>query len=185
MEFREQKVSIMDHLVEDVSKMKVYGSTNTLTTASSDTQIVQASSSEYTSADSELQLHMTLVGNDNVDSSSIDVSNGFSSSKKRIRSGDSLFSDISSDDGSSGYYSRITRHWNNSCYCYHNSVFTWNNFKVLLSFTAWFVSYMIMGIFGGSVAYMHFERSGRSIPDPLPDFGYDQIPVSVEMNVLL
>ena len=102
------------------------------------------------------------------------------SPKQRIRSADSSFSDISSDDGG-GYYSRYARHRNksrNARYFFHNSVFTVNNFKVVLSFAAWFVSYMIMGVFGGSVAYMHFERSDRDVPDPLPDFGYDRIPVS-------
>jgi len=61
-------------------------------------------------------------------------------------------------------------------YFFENSVFTLNNFKVITSLSLWFVSYMIMGIFGGSVAYMHFERRDKSIPDPLPDFGYDVVP---------
>jgi hypothetical protein len=40
-----------------------------------------------------------------------------------------------------------------------------------------------MGVFGGSVAYLHFERSDKSVPDPLPDFGYDLIPVSKSANL--
>ena len=58
------------------------------------------------------------------------------------------------------------------------SVLTMNNFKVVLSFGYWFASYMIMGIFGGSVAYLHFQRKDMDVPDPLPDFGYEAIPVS-------
>ena len=114
--------------------------------------------------------------NNSTGSDSTDMSN-LLSSKQRT---DSSFSDISSDDGG-GYYSRYARHQNkskNARYFFHNSVLTVNNFKVLLSFAAWFVSYMIMGVFGGSVAYMHFERSNRDMPDPLPDFGYEVIPVS-------
>ena len=41
-----------------------------------------------------------------------------------------------------------------------------------------------MGVFGGSVAYLHFERSDKSVPDPLPDFGYDVIPVSEPANLI-
>mmetsp|Transcript_10837 Transcript_10837/g.18491 ORF Transcript_10837/g.18491 Transcript_10837/m.18491 type:complete len:405 (-) Transcript_10837:122-1336(-) len=165
---------MMDHLVEDVSKMRVYGSTHTLTTISTDTYT--PSSSSASSSDNcnnnALQMHhmrldMSPDENNSTGSDSTDMSN-LLSSKQRT---DSSFSDISCDDGG-GYYSQSK----NARYFFHNSVFTVNNFKVVLSFAAWFVSYMIMGVFGGSVAYMHFERSNRDVPDPLPDFGYEVIP---------
>ncbi len=171
----------MDHLVDDVSKMRVYGSTHTLTTISTDTYTPSASSSDNCNNNALQMHHMRLDmspmdENNSIGSDRTDTSN-LLSSKQRT---DSSFSDISSDDGG-GYYSRYARHRNkskNARYFFHNSVFTVNNFKVVVSFAAWFVSYMIMGVLGGSVAYMHFERSDRSVPDPLPDFGYDRIPVS-------
>lgn len=87
------------------------------------------------------------------------------------------YSDISSDG--SGYYDRLAQHCQRSreARCsIENSLLTLNNLKLLCSFALWFVSYMIMGVFGGSVAYLHFARSDRDVPDPLPDFGYDVIP---------
>lgn len=178
-----------NQLVDDVSKMRVYGSTHTLTTISTDTYTPSsssASSSENCNSNNALQMHMRLdmlpmdENDSTAGSDSTDMSH-LLSSKQQIRSADSSFSDISCDDGG-GYYSRYARHRNKSrnarYYFFHNAVFTVNNFKVVLSFAAWFVSYMIMGVFGGSVAYMHFQRSDRDVPDPLPDFGYDRIPVS-------
>ncbi|KAL7497870.1 hypothetical protein ACHAWT_009113 [Skeletonema menzelii] len=177
---------MVDHLVDDVSKMRVYGSTHSLTTICTDTctpSSSSASSSENCKKNNTLQMHMRLdmmspMDENNSTGSDSTVMSHLLSPKQRIRSADSSFSDISSDDGG-GYYSRYARHRNksrNARYFFHNSVFTVNNFKVVLSFAAWFVSYMIMGVFGGSVAYMHFERSDRDVPDPLPDFGYDRIP---------
>jgi len=57
-----------------------------------------------------------------------------------------------------------------------NTYLTLANFKVALSFVLWWVCYMFMGIFGGSVAYMHFPRTAKETPAELPDFGYDIIP---------
>jgi hypothetical protein len=182
----------MDHLlVEDISKMCKYGSTHTLATLSTDTY-TPSSSSASSSHTNTLQMHhlrldmMSSIDKDNNttgstgSSSSTEISN-LLSSKQRTRSTDSSFSDISSDGGG-GYYSRYARHRNksrnNARYFILNSVLTVNNFKVVLSFASWFVSYMIMGVFGGSVAFLHFERREESVPDPLPDFGYDVIPVS-------
>lgn len=173
----------MDHLVDDVSKMRVYGSTHTLTTLSTDTYTPSASSASSSDNcnNNALQMHHMALNmmspmdeNNSTGSDRTDTSN-LLSSKQRA---DSSVSDISSDDGG-GYYSRYARHRNrsnNARNFLHNSVLTVNNFKVVVSFVAWFVSYMIMGVFGGSVAYMHFERSDRNVPDPLPDFGYDRIP---------
>lgn len=48
--------------------------------------------------------------------------------------------------------------------------------KLILSFILWLSCYMIMGIFGGSLAFMHFPRSDSYYAEPLPDFGYDAIP---------
>ena len=85
-----------------------------------------------------------------------------------------------------GYYDLLARHrqWQSkdAWSFIKNSLFTLCNFKPVISFSIWFMSYMIMGVFGGSVAYLHFERSDKSVPDPLPDFGYDVIPVSKPAN---
>jgi hypothetical protein len=99
-------------------------------------------------------------------------------------SSESSYSDMSEVDG---YYDRLARHnrqrgLKDAWSFVKNSIFTLDNFKLLSSFAIWFTTYMIMGVFGGSVAYMHFERSDRSVPDPLPDFGYDVIPVSNSAN---
>ena len=93
---------------------------------------------------------------------------------------DSSYSDLSADGGA-GYYDRYARHFRRTDYnirSYVTNMLTINNFKVIFSGICWWTCYMIMGVFGGSVAYLHFERSDRDIPDPLPDFGYDVIPVS-------
>ncbi|KAL3815932.1 hypothetical protein ACHAXA_008306 [Cyclostephanos tholiformis] len=94
------------------------------------------------------------------------------------RSSESSYSDMSEVDG---YYDRLTWHHRQRCSkgawsFVKNSILTLSNFKLVSSFVIWFTTYMIMGVFGGSVAYMHFERSDMTIPDPLPDFGYDVIP---------
>ena len=57
-----------------------------------------------------------------------------------------------------------------------NNYLTLSNFKVAVSFVLWWLCYMFMGIFGGSVAYMHFPRTAKETPAQLPDFGYDIIP---------
>ncbi len=96
-----------------------------------------------------------------------------------IISTNSSYSDISSNGG--GYYDRYARfQWTQ--YNKRYTIFTTNNFKVVLSFCMWFATYMFMGIFGGSVAYMHFPRTDAEIPKTLPDFGYDVIPVSYSYN---
>lgn len=61
--------------------------------------------------------------------------------------------------------------------CYiEESVFTEANGRVVVSFVIWYVSYMLMGLVGGTVAYMHFPRSDLPYPHALPDYGYDVIP---------
>ena len=98
------------------------------------------------------------------------------------RDSSSSYSDLSSDEG--GYYDFYSRHIRNTksrdgCSVVSfidRHVITRNNFKVLVSGVLWWSCYMIMGILGGSVAYMHFERTDSPYPDPLPDFGYDVIP---------
>ena len=182
-----------------------YGSTHTLATVSTDTYTTPSSSSASSSEDgvdtnalqmhhlridmSSIDNHSTTAGtNSSGDSNNAEISNLLTSNKERMmmqhhRSTDSSsFSDISSDGGGAGYYSRYARHRNKSRTARNfilKSVLTMNNFKVVLSFGYWFVSYMIMGIFGGSVAYLHFQRKDMDVPDPLPDFGYEAIPVSV------
>jgi hypothetical protein len=99
-------------------------------------------------------------------------------------SSESSYSDLSEVHG---YYDRLARHHrqrrSKEAWSFvKNSIFTLDNIKLVSSFTIWFTTYMIMGVFGGSVAFMHFERSDRSVPDPLPDFGYDVIPVSNSAN---
>lgn len=179
---------LVEEVVEEVSKMLKYGSTQTLTTISTDTYT--PSSSSASSSDNcnnnaaqmhHMRLDMSSIDSDNTTGSDSTEMSNLLTSKRRTRSDDSSFSDISSVGGGGGYYSRYASHRNksrNARYFIQNSVFTVNNFKVVLSFASWFVSYMIMGVFGGSVAYLHFERSDRSVPAPLPDFGYDAIPVS-------
>jgi hypothetical protein len=93
---------------------------------------------------------------------------------------ESSYSDFSSDGGA-GYYDRYARHRQNESSNYFQRYLVnmpLHNLKVLFSAMLWYTCYMIMGIFGGSVAYLHFERSDKDVPDPLPDFGYDLIPVS-------
>ena len=186
-----------------------YGSTHTLATVSTDTYNTPSSSSASSSEDdgvdnnNALQMHHLRIDMSSIDyhsteptssgdSNNTEISNLLTSNKERMmmqhhRSTDSSsFSDISSDGGGAGYYSRYARHRNKSRTARNfilKSVLTMNNFKVVLSFGYWFVSYMIMGIFGGSVAYLHFQRKDMDVPDPLPDFGYEAIPVSVVLVV--
>lgn len=74
--------------------------------------------------------------------------------------------------------------------------------KVFLSFIIWFVCYMIMGFFGGALAFYHFQRvtpppgidvdstemmntpvdEAIAFTQPLPDFGYDLIPYSCPIS---
>ena len=128
-------------------------------------------------------LSIDLASTDNSGDSSSDVENGILSGSGG-HSRDSSYSDISSDGGGGGYYDRFARYNRRSddgttpCSFIETYLLTRHNFKVIVSGVLWFISYMIMGVFGGSVAYLHFERRGSSVPDPLPDFGYDVIPVS-------
>mmetsp|Transcript_19432 Transcript_19432/g.43182 ORF Transcript_19432/g.43182 Transcript_19432/m.43182 type:complete len:467 (-) Transcript_19432:141-1541(-) len=72
--------------------------------------------------------------------------------------------------------SRLKRRASSTALYIENSFLTLSNLKVALSFVLWWLCYMFMGIFGGSVAYMHFPRTSRDSPAQLPDFGYDVIP---------
>ncbi|KAL9183430.1 hypothetical protein ACHAXT_004286 [Thalassiosira profunda] len=157
-----------------------YGSvsTGTISTAAYTSSSSSSSSQETnpTGANNNFS-HLSL------DLADIDNSDGSEdSSLLPGHSRESSYSDLSdTDDDGGGYYNRLARNRRprDACYFIEHSLLTWltwNNAKVLFSFVLWFVSYTIMGIFGGSVAYLHFERSDRDIPDPLPDFGYDVIP---------
>lgn len=155
-----------------------YGSTGTISTELN--TLSSSSSTSLSQESSTIQPGLTVHG------LSLDLSLA-SSEDSVVGTGhsriSSSFSDIS-DEG--GYCDRAARHRHrsraNACNnFFETTLFTVNNFKLIISVTIWFISYMIMGIFGGSVAYMHFQRSNRDIPDPLPDFGYDVIPVS-KMN---
>ena len=44
------------------------------------------------------------------------------------------------------------------------------------SMCLWFVSYYVMAMFGGAVAYMHFPRYPEQYPVSLPDYAFDIIP---------
>lgn len=142
-----------------------YGSTGTISTSS------QASSTILANDANE---SLRCVG---LDLASIDNSDSSDDIALLGHSIVASYSDISSDG--SGYYDRLAQHRQrfaeSRCFL-ETSFLTLNNFKVVLSFALWFISYMVMGIFGGSVAYLHFKRSDRDVPDPLPDFGYDVIP---------
>ena len=156
-------------LSDNASKINVstWGSTGTMSTSS------QASSSilAKNAYENPHCVHLDLTSIDNSDSSEEITLFGHA----RVAS----YSDISSDG--SGYYDRLAQHCQRSreARCsIETSLLTLNNLKLLCSCALWFVSYMIMGVFGGSVAYLHFARSDKDVPDPLPDFGYDVIPVS-------
>ena len=155
-----------------------YGSTGTMST---DLQTASSSSSQASSTSQPyspnkihgLGLDLTSVAN----SDRSEDSGLFGRSE-------SPYSDTSEEEG---YYDRLARHrqrrpkdaWS----FIKNSIFKLCNFKLIISCSIWFMSYTIMGVFGGSVAYLHFERSDKSVPDPLPDFGYDLIPVSKSANL--
>ena len=148
-----------------------YGSTSTFSTEYN-TSSSSSSSASSTQDDRNQFQHLSL------DLTSIDNSDS-SEECRALHSRESSYSDISTDGA--GYYNRYARHRQrtyDACHFIENYMFTMNNFKVIFSFICWYGCYMIMGVFGGSVAYMHFERSDSTIPDPLPDFGYDVIPVS-------
>lgn len=149
------------------SNKRRYGSFATLST---ETNTLCTSSSSDDTEDAKCKIH----NNFNIDE---DVS--YSPGHSR----ESSYSDISSD----GYYDRLYRHSTRSrkgsaCTFIENSLCTTHNFKVVISAALWFICYMIMGLLGGTVAYMHFQRKAGSVPDPLPDFGYDAIPVSLQCN---
>lgn len=146
-----------------------YGSTETMSTelftASSSSSLSQESL--ITPPDHGLSLDLT----------SIDVSEDRVLLTTTGHSRGSSYSDISEEGG---YYDRAARHGQRAKEACNiiESTFTLSNFKLIFSIIIWFVSYMIMGMFGGTVAYMHFKRSDWDVPDPLPDYGYDVIPVS-------
>ena len=145
-----------------------YGSTSTFSTEYN-TSSSSSSSASSTQDDRNQFQYLSL------DLTSIDSSEEC----RALHSRESSYSDISTDGA--GYYNRYARHRQrtyDACHFIENYMFTMNNFKVIFSFICWYGCYMIMGVFGGSVAYMHFERSDSTVPDPLPDFGYDVIPVS-------
>lgn len=158
-----------------------YGSTSTFSTE------YNTSSSSSSSA-SSTQDDIIASHNDrnqfqhlSLDLTSIDNSDS-SEERTALHSRESSYSDISTDGA--GYYNRYATHRQrtyDACRFIENYMFTMNNFKVIFSFICWYGCYMIMGVFGGSVAYMHFERSDSTNPDPLPDFGYEVIPVSEDI----
>ena len=159
-----------------------YGSTSTFSTE------YNTSSSSSSSSASSTQDDIIASHNDrnqfqhlSLDLTSIDNSDS-SEERTALHSRESSYSDISTDGA--GYYNRYARHRQrtyDACHFIENYMFTMNNFKVIFSFICWYGCYMIMGVFGGSVAYMHFERSDSTNPDPLPDFGYEVIPVSEDI----
>ena len=174
-------------------RTRTYGSLGTLDTETYITSSSSSSQESSTDTDDNTMngnnnkyhnhLSIDLASTDNSGDSSSDVENGILSGSGG-HSRDSSYSDISSDGGGGGYYDRFARYNRRSddgttpCSFIETYLLTRHNFKVIVSGVLWFISYMIMGVFGGSVAYLHFERRGSSVPDPLPDFGYDVIPVS-------
>ena len=168
------RAALQADVLGKVTKMNIrrYGSTGTVSTQSYSASSSSSSSSQESSTNANRNKYHHL----SLDLASID--NSYSSEDGTFLPGhsrESSFIDIFNDGG--GYYDLFERHRQRSrdaCYLLFNR----NNFKVVLSFLLWFISYMIMGILGGSVAYLHFERSDRDVPEPLPDFGYDAIPVS-------
>ena len=160
-----------------VANRERYGSTGTFSTeyATSSSSSSSSNSSQDNDNNNRNQFqHLSL------DLTSIDNSAGEEQQQNHSR--DSSYSDISVDGGG-GYYDRYARHRHNNSrrgtieYFLEN-ILIMNNFKVIFSGICWFTCYMIMGVFGGSVAYLHFERTDSPVTDPLPDFGYDIIPVS-------
>ena len=161
-----------------VANRERYGSTGTFSTecaTSSSSSSSSTNSSQDNNNDNRNQFqHLSL------DLTSID-NNAGEEEQQQNHSRDSSYSDISVDGGG-GYYDRYARHRHNNSRRgtieYFLNILIMNNFKVLFSGICWFTCYMIMGVFGGSVAYLHFERTDSPVTDPLPDFGYDIIPVS-------
>ena len=160
-----------------VANRERYGSTGTFSTeyATSSSSSSSSNSSQDNNNNNRNQFqHLSL------DLTSID--NNAGEEQQQNHSRDSSYSDISVDGGG-GYYDRYARYRHNNSrrgtieYFLEN-ILIMNNFKVLFSGICWFTCYMIMGVFGGSVAYLHFERTDSPVTDPLPDFGYDIIPVS-------
>ena len=157
-----------------LGRHRQYGSTGTISTELNSVSSSSSSSHESSTIQPDLPVH----------SLSLDLS--IASNEDRLisltghsRESSYSYSDISEEGG---YYDRAARHRHRSRKTCNNffetTLLTPNNFKLVISVSVWFMSYMIMGILGGSVAYMHFQRSDRDVPDPLPDFGYDVIPVS-------
>mmetsp|Transcript_68993 Transcript_68993/g.102536 ORF Transcript_68993/g.102536 Transcript_68993/m.102536 type:complete len:330 (+) Transcript_68993:501-1490(+) len=52
----------------------------------------------------------------------------------------------------------------------------YNNRKLFLSVILWFTTYELMGVVGGTIAFLHFPRTPDEQPIALPDYGYDIIP---------
>ena len=157
-----------DAAMSELSKYSNKSRYGSFATLSTETNTWCASSSSDDTDDAKFK----ILNNFNIDE------NGSCSAG---HSRESSYSDISSD----GYYDRLYRHNTRprrgiACTFIENSLCTIHNFKVLISAILWFICYMFMGLFGGTVAYMHFQRKTGSIPDPLPDFGYDAIPVSLQ-----
>ena len=160
-----------------LGRHRQYGSTGTIST-----ELNSVSSSSSSQESSTIQPDLP------VHSLSLDLS--IANNEYRLisltghsRESSYSYSDISEEGG---YYDRAARHRHRSRKTCNNffALLTPNNFKLVISVSVWFISYMIMGILGGSVAYMHFQRSDRDVPDPLPDFGYDLIPVSTITIIL-
>jgi len=146
-----------------------YGSTGTLSThiylESSSSSCSQKSSTSQSSTNTNHVSHI-----DKIDSSKVYIL-----LPRHPR--DCSYSNISSDGCDCCNRNTLIHQGSRGvCYFIENSVLTLHNFKVTLSFVLWFITYMIMGVFGGSVAFLHFERTSKDVPDPLPDFGYDVIP---------
>ena len=152
-----------------------YGSTETISTEVNTQSSLSSSLSSQESSKNPPDLPVHSLSLDLSIASSEDLV--LLTGRSRVSS--YTYSDISEEGG---YYDRAARHRHRSRKACHilleTSLFSLNNLKLFISVSVWFVSYMIMGIFGGSVAYMHFQRSDRDIPDPLPDFGYELVPVS-------
>lgn len=160
------------------SKMPTHHHTrryDSFATLSTETNTWTSSSSSQQSEDS--------VGNDKLQNNlSVEEDSILSS----VHSRQSSYSDISCDGA--GYYNRYSRHeWrsrrDDACSFIEDNLFTMHNFKVVISGVLWFACYMFMGLFGGTVAYLHFQRKDGDVPEPLPDFGYDAIPVSTHSGV--
>lgn len=164
---------------EEKLNCKRYGSTGTLST-----DYLQSSSLEPDESTTTIQLLAEKQSLNVIIDSNDDCSSKESALVPARHSRDSsTCSDLSAsdEDGHYSYYDLYYRHLRESrrrgqCNFIDKHIITRNNFKVVVSAGLWFICYMIMGILGGSVAYMHFQRSDSRTTDPLPDYAYDVIP---------